>query len=56
MPRYEVEIVATLAKTITVSAEDEQHAEELAHELFSLDKTSDSEVFDQSTYEIIEVQ
>tara|TARA_E500000318_G_C3549972_1_gene208481 strand:- start:1108 stop:1278 length:171 start_codon:yes stop_codon:yes gene_type:complete len=54
MPRYEVEIVATLSKKILVVADDEQHAEELAHEMFTFDKTSDNEVFDQSTYDIRE--
>jgi hypothetical protein len=54
MPRYEVEIVATLSKKILVVADDEQHAEQLAHEMFTFDKTSDSEVFDQSTYDIRE--
>ena len=52
---YEVEIVATISKRITVVADSEDHAQELAHEMFHLEYDGTPEVFEQDTYRIEEI-
>ena len=52
---YEVEIVATISKRITVVADSEDHAQELAHEMFHLEYDGTPEVFDQDTYRVEEI-
>jgi hypothetical protein len=48
MPKYEVTIQATVRKTITVNARNEDKACELAHELFSSESTDEAEKYDRS--------
>lgn len=52
---YEVEIVASISKRIEVVAECEEHAQELAHEMFHLEYDGTPEVFEQDTYRIEEI-
>jgi hypothetical protein len=49
LKQYDVCVVAEVTKTITVSALDEDSAEEKAHELFVL---AEAEITEQKTYEI----
>lgn len=51
MPTYKVTIRATLTKTITVVADDEEEACELAEDQFSVLKDSAEEDYDQDTLE-----
>ena len=56
MPKtYEVEIVASISKRIEVVADSEEHAQELAHEMFHLEYDGTPEVFEQDTYRIEEI-
>ena len=52
---YEVEIVASISKRIEVVADSEDHAQELAHEMFRLEYDGTPEVFEQDTYRIEEI-
>jgi len=52
---YEVEIVASISKKIEVVADSEDHAQELAHEMFHLEYDGTPEVFEQDTYRIEEI-
>ena len=52
---YEVTITATVTKTIRVSADSEEAAEEAAHEGFSPEVDDGDEKFDQQTINIVEV-
>jgi len=47
--KYEVEIKATVRKTITVEAETAQEASELAHEEFSILNDGSDEEYTQDT-------
>lgn len=55
MKTYEVTIRATIYKTITVEAENEDDAYVEAHELFSV-MPDDSERYEEETLDIEEVQ
>ena len=52
---YEVEIVASISKTIEVVADSKDHAEELAHEMFAAQYDGTPKIFEQDTYEIEEI-
>ena len=52
---YEVEIVASISKRIEVVADSEDHAQELAQEMFRLEYDGTPEVFEQDTYRIEEI-
>lgn len=51
---YDVEIEATVRKTITVEAGDEKSAAEQAHEMFSVASDGDPEHYEQDTLEVKE--
>ena len=56
MQTYEVVIKATVTKTITVEADTEDAAENLAHELFSAEYVSGSnEGYEEDTISVVEV-
>jgi hypothetical protein len=52
---YEVEIVASIFKKIEVVADSEDHAEELAHEMFKDQYDGTPTIIEQDTYEIEEI-
>lgn len=52
---YEVDIVASISKKIEVVADSEEHAEELAHEMFAAQYDGTPEIFEQDTHEIEEI-
>jgi hypothetical protein len=52
---YEVEIVASIFKKIEVVADSEDHAEELAHEMFAAQYDGTPTIIEQDTYEIEEI-
>ena len=52
---YDVEIKATVRKTITVEAGDEKSAAEQAHELFTTDWTGE-EYYEQDTVSVTEAR
>lgn len=53
MKKYEVTIEAVIRKTYTVEAEDEQSAQEQAHEMFTVEPEGD-EHYDQQVLEVCE--
>ena len=56
MPKtYEVEIVASIFKKIEVVADSEDHAEELAHEMFAAQYDGTPTIIEQDIYEIEEI-
>ena len=57
MKTYEVTIKATIYKTLTVEAENEDEAYEAAHEQFSvLPESGTQERYDEETVEVKEVR
>jgi len=52
---YDVEITATVRKTITVEAGDEKSAVEQAHELFTTDNEGE-EYYEQDTVSVTEAR
>lgn len=55
MKTYEVTIQATVRKTITVEAEDEQQAVDFAHEEFTVASTDEAESYNEEYLDIKEV-
>ena len=56
MKTYEVTIRATVTKTLTVEAENEDAAYVAAHEEFSVLNTGDDENYTEETLEVKEVR
>jgi hypothetical protein len=56
MRTYRVTIRATVTKTLTVKAENEDDAYVAAHEEFSVLNTGDDEDYDEETLEVKEVK
>ncbi len=52
MQIYEVTIQATVTKTVSVEADNEDDAVELAHEEFSVSSTSNDEKYTQETISV----
>tara|TARA_B100000073_G_scaffold299885_2_gene266005 strand:+ start:8505 stop:8687 length:183 start_codon:yes stop_codon:yes gene_type:complete len=55
MPKFNVDIVASISKTIEVIADSEEHAEELAHEMFHAGYDGTPEIYEQETHDIEEI-
>ena len=55
MPKFNVDIVASISKTIEVIADSEEHAEELAHEMFHAGYDGTPEIYEQETHDIGEI-
>ena len=55
MPKFNVEIVASISKTIEVCADSKEHAEEQAHELFHTGYGGTPEIYEQETHDIEEI-
>lgn len=56
MKNYQVQIRATVTKTLTVTAANENEASELAHQQFSVLNDDEDEAYEQDTLEIKEVK
>jgi hypothetical protein len=56
METYDVQIRATVTKTIRVTAKTEDDAWDLAHKIFSVGPTDDAEHYEQDTVFIEEVE
>lgn len=56
MKTYEVTIKATIVKTYTVQAPDENEALNLGHEVFSVETDEAPEHYEQDTVDVTEVQ
>lgn len=56
MKQYDVTITARVTKTYRVTAENEDQADEMAHEVFSILKDAADEYYEQDTLDIEEIE